>query len=56
MQMSTRMLVLKGIIMEKVKKSKKIKLIIFLAIILVVLYKVYSNKLNDISKSMLSTE
>ena len=31
-------------------------LIIFLAIILVVLYKVYSNKLNDISKSMLSTE
>lgn len=31
-------------------------LIIFLAIILVFLYKVYSNKLNDISKSMLSTE
>lgn len=31
-------------------------LIIFLAITLVVLYKVYSNKLNDISKSMLSTE
>ena len=31
-------------------------LIIFLAITLVVLYKGYSNKLNDISKSMLSTE
>lgn len=31
-------------------------LIIFLTITLVGLYKVYSNKLNDISKSMLSTE
>lgn len=31
-------------------------IIILLAITLVVLYKVYNNKLNDISKSMLSTE
>lgn len=31
-------------------------LIVLLAITLVILYKVYNNKLNDISKSMLSTE
>lgn len=31
-------------------------IIIVLAILLVILYKVYNNKLNDISKSMLSTE